>query len=599
MSSRTAKRLLSELSQFESDPSESGVISLGPVSDEDLFKWSATIAGPSDTPFQGAVFEIAIDVPTTYPALPPVLGFRGKVFHPNVHFKTGEICLDVLKDQWSPVWTLASACLAVQSLLAAPEPSSPLNVDAGELKIFGGEGAEAATDAGIYGDSESIELSIVPSSQTHILNDRNDSLQEFDSYHQLTTLRGLSRANGTSRSGRLQEVRTFPRAPANYTARSNLEHTLIWHNTLILTLKSDSRGALHLDSNGHAEVHASIDDRFPRLATRLAFGDLACDPAGAGLSRPKAYGLYLQISEEHHQRMVLCLSVFLESTLSSNRASPLQQSTSLDSVRFRGGIPTSSPPTKTNFLLHPFFTSNWRRIGRQHLLEMDVSEEFVTSPPITELCVSFTSRPIEREGGVKVKDVVAAFTPEFWKGRISSSPPAVPTLADVEYLHERVQAYAYAFGISADVNHFKETMPRKRGSDPVAAKRDLLAIGEDPRFIYAAKNPAHVRGKPFRKALLAIMRQYWLYTTANISRELLVKLLDAHRKMSILPNPFVPNASDNPEDIPIEALCQMSRMMPSMMMFSGVKDAHEDICARADILERVLCKTWETTPRLY
>lgn len=51
--------------------------------------------------------------------------------------KTGEICLDVLKEQWSPVWTLSAACLAVQALLAAPEPSSPLNVDAGELFLLG------------------------------------------------------------------------------------------------------------------------------------------------------------------------------------------------------------------------------------------------------------------------------------------------------------------------------------------------------------------------------------------------------------------------------------------------------------------------------
>lgn len=47
--------------------------------------------------------------------------------------QTGEICLDVLKTDWSPAWTLASALLAVQSLLASPEPSSPLNVDAGAL----------------------------------------------------------------------------------------------------------------------------------------------------------------------------------------------------------------------------------------------------------------------------------------------------------------------------------------------------------------------------------------------------------------------------------------------------------------------------------
>lgn len=51
--------------------------------------------------------------------------------------KTGEICLDVLGSQWSPVWTLSSALTAVIALLDSPEPDSPLNVDAGELNRKG------------------------------------------------------------------------------------------------------------------------------------------------------------------------------------------------------------------------------------------------------------------------------------------------------------------------------------------------------------------------------------------------------------------------------------------------------------------------------
>lgn len=47
--------------------------------------------------------------------------------------QTGEICLDVLQSQWSPAWTLHSACTAVLALLDAPEPDSPLNVDAANL----------------------------------------------------------------------------------------------------------------------------------------------------------------------------------------------------------------------------------------------------------------------------------------------------------------------------------------------------------------------------------------------------------------------------------------------------------------------------------
>ena len=46
-------------------------------------------------------------------------------------YETGEICLDVLRTQWSPAWTISTACTAVQALLESPEPDSPLNIDAG------------------------------------------------------------------------------------------------------------------------------------------------------------------------------------------------------------------------------------------------------------------------------------------------------------------------------------------------------------------------------------------------------------------------------------------------------------------------------------
>lgn len=99
----------------------------------DLYKWTAFINGPPDTPYLGGKFQLRIIVPQSYPHNPPTVKFITKVCHPNVHFKNGDICLDVLKDNWTPIWTLESTCRAVVTLLSVPEASSPLNCDCGNL----------------------------------------------------------------------------------------------------------------------------------------------------------------------------------------------------------------------------------------------------------------------------------------------------------------------------------------------------------------------------------------------------------------------------------------------------------------------------------
>jgi len=118
------------LKSLENEPPEDMVLSL---TDSDLFEWIAFIRGPRETPFEDGVFQLAIRVPETYPLEPPQVKFITKVFHPNIHFKTGEICLDLLKSAWSAVYTLQSVCRAIIALLAQPEPDSPLNCDAGNV----------------------------------------------------------------------------------------------------------------------------------------------------------------------------------------------------------------------------------------------------------------------------------------------------------------------------------------------------------------------------------------------------------------------------------------------------------------------------------
>lgn len=51
--------------------------------------------------------------------------FITRVWHPNVSSASGAICLDVLKDQWSPALTLKTALLSLQALLSSPQPDDP------------------------------------------------------------------------------------------------------------------------------------------------------------------------------------------------------------------------------------------------------------------------------------------------------------------------------------------------------------------------------------------------------------------------------------------------------------------------------------------
>ncbi|KAL0681986.1 hypothetical protein Bca4012_048833 [Brassica carinata] len=117
-----SKRINKELRDLQRDPPVS--CSAGPVGD-DMFHWQATIMGPSDSPFAGGVFLVSIHFPPDYPFKPPKVSFRTKVYHPNIN-SNGSICLDILKEQWSPALTVSKVLLSICSLLTDPNPDDPL-----------------------------------------------------------------------------------------------------------------------------------------------------------------------------------------------------------------------------------------------------------------------------------------------------------------------------------------------------------------------------------------------------------------------------------------------------------------------------------------
>lgn len=121
-------RIQREIMDLHKNPVEN--CSAGPESDSDIFKWSATIIGPKDSPYADGIFELKIVFPQNYPFVPPKCTFTTKLWHPNVSVN-GAICMDLLKNNWSPALTVSKVLLSILSLMTDPNPNDPLNTEAG------------------------------------------------------------------------------------------------------------------------------------------------------------------------------------------------------------------------------------------------------------------------------------------------------------------------------------------------------------------------------------------------------------------------------------------------------------------------------------
>tara|TARA_Y100000992_G_scaffold110264_1_gene71788 strand:- start:793 stop:1239 length:447 start_codon:yes stop_codon:yes gene_type:complete len=125
----TIKRIQKELEEIKKDPPTN--CSAGPV-DDDIFHWQATIIGPEDSPYHGGVFIVNINFSTDYPFKPPKCQFLTKIYHPNIN-EQGGICLDILKENWSPALTVSKLLLSICSLLTDPNPDDPLVIEIANL----------------------------------------------------------------------------------------------------------------------------------------------------------------------------------------------------------------------------------------------------------------------------------------------------------------------------------------------------------------------------------------------------------------------------------------------------------------------------------
>ncbi|CAD8084187.1 unnamed protein product [Paramecium primaurelia] len=119
-------RITKEIQDFEQrqKKSEDNGISILVV-DNNITHWKGFINGSPDTPYEGGYFQIDIVLTADYPYKPPKMKFDTRIWHPNISSQTGAICLDILKDEWSPALSIRTALLSLQALLCDPQPDSP------------------------------------------------------------------------------------------------------------------------------------------------------------------------------------------------------------------------------------------------------------------------------------------------------------------------------------------------------------------------------------------------------------------------------------------------------------------------------------------
>jgi ubiquitin-conjugating enzyme E2 D/E len=122
----SSKRIGRELAEIRNDPPLN--CSAGPVDDADIYNWDGVMFGPADSPYAGGVFKVNIQFPIDYPFKPPRIIFTTKIYHPNINTQ-GFICLDILKQNWSPALTISKVLLSILSMLTDPNPKDPLMPD--------------------------------------------------------------------------------------------------------------------------------------------------------------------------------------------------------------------------------------------------------------------------------------------------------------------------------------------------------------------------------------------------------------------------------------------------------------------------------------
>ncbi len=135
-----AIRLNRELIKLKEEPIDNVTFEVK----SNILEWNFTLLGPSESPYEGGIYEGTIKFPETYPTKPPTVKFNTKLFHPNV-YDDGKLCISILHEgndttgyeqeveRWRPIQNVRTIFLSIISLLNDPNPESAANIDAAKM----------------------------------------------------------------------------------------------------------------------------------------------------------------------------------------------------------------------------------------------------------------------------------------------------------------------------------------------------------------------------------------------------------------------------------------------------------------------------------
>lgn len=102
-----------------------------PKGKDNLLDFEITIR-PDEGYYTGGTFVFSFQIPTVYPHEAPKVKCKTKVYHPNIDLE-GNVCLNILREDWKPVLSVNSIVYGLQYLFLDPNPDDPLNHEAAEV----------------------------------------------------------------------------------------------------------------------------------------------------------------------------------------------------------------------------------------------------------------------------------------------------------------------------------------------------------------------------------------------------------------------------------------------------------------------------------